>query len=111
MTFSIDNGEKNSYKYYDYIKKRETFNLNMGEIEFHLGVKGFEVSGDVKFTFYNVGMIGTRDKIFKFWIHTKFLPEGNKFCLTKMEVDKACKDTANKNFKEDFKVEVYYLEV
>ena len=111
LTFSIDNGEKNSYKYYDYIKKRETFNLNMGEIEFHLGVKGFEVSGDVKFTFYNVGMIGTRDKIFKFWIHTKFLPEGNKFCLTKMEVDKACKDTANKNFKEDFKVEVYYLEV
>ena len=66
LTFSIDNGEKNSYKYYDYIKKRETFNLNMGEIEFHLGVKGFEVSGDVKFTFYNVGMIGTRDKIFKF---------------------------------------------
>ena len=83
----------------------------MGEIEFHLGVKGFEACGDVKFTFYNVGMIGSRDKIFKFWIHTKFLPEGNKFCLTKMEIDKACKDTANKNFKEDFKVEVYYLEV
>ena len=111
ITFSIDNGEKNSFKYYDYIKKRETFNLTMGQIEFYLGVKGFEVCGDVRFTFYNVGMIGTRDKIFKFWIHTKFLPEGNKFSLTKWDIDKACKDTANKNFKEDFKVEVYYLEV
>ena len=111
LTFSIENGEKNCFKYYDYIKKRETFNLTMGQIEFYLGVKGFEVSGDVKFTFFNVGMIGTRDKIFKFWIHTKFLPEGNMFSLTKWQIDKACKDTANKNFKEDFKVEVYYLEV
>ena len=111
ITFSIENGEKNCFKYYDYIKKRETFNLTMGQIEFYLGVKGFEVSGDVKFTFFNVGMIGTRDKIFKFWIHTKFLPEGNMFSLTKWQIDKACKDTANKNFKEDFKVEVYYLEV
>ena len=111
LTFSIENGEKNCFKYYDYIKKRETFNLTMGQIEFYLGVKGFEVSGDVKFTFFNVGMIGTRDKIFKFWIHTKFLPEGNMFSLTKWQIDKACKDTANKNFKEDFKVEVYYLNV
>jgi phosphatidylinositol-3,4,5-trisphosphate 3-phosphatase/dual-specificity protein phosphatase PTEN len=111
LTFSIDNGENNSYKYYDYIKKRETFNLTMGEIDFYLGVKGFEVSGDVKITFFNVGMIGSRDKIFKFWIHTQFLPEGNKFCLTKNEIDKACKDTTNKNFKEDFKVEVYYFDV
>ena len=111
LTFSIENGEKNCFKYYDYIKKRETFNLTMGQIEFYLGVKGFEVSGDVKFTFYNVGMIGTRDKIFKFWIHTKFLPEGNMFSLTKWQIDKACKDTANKNFREDFKVEVYYLNV
>ena len=111
LTFSIDNGEKNSYKYYEYIKKRETFNLSMGEIEFHLGVKGFEANGDVKFTFYNVGMIGSRDKIFKFWIHTQFLPEGNKFCLKQSQIDKACKDTGNKNFKEDFKVEVYFFQI
>ena len=81
LTFSIDNGENKSYKYYEYIKKRETFNLSMGEIEFHLGVKGFEVNGDVRFTFYNVGMIGSRDKIFKFWIHTQFLPEVRRNCV------------------------------
>ena len=111
LTFNIENGENNSYNYYDYIKKRETFNLSMGEITFYLGAKGFEVTGDVKFTFYNVGMIGKRDKIFKFWVHTQFLPEGNKFCLTKTEIDKAVKDTANKNFKEDFKVEVYFFQL
>ena len=111
LTFSIDNGENNSYKYYEYIKKRETFNLAMGEIEFHLGVKGFEVTGDVLFTFYNVGMIGSRDKIFKFWVHTQFLPDNDKFCLKKSEIDKACKDTGNKNFKEDFKVEVYFFQL
>ena len=109
LTFSVDNGEK-SYNYYDYMKKRETFNLSMGEVDFYLGVKGFEVDGDVKITFFNVGMIGTRDKIFKFWFHTQFLPEDNKFCLTKSEIDKACKDKSNKNFKEDFKVEVYYFD-
>ena len=109
LTFSVDNGE-NSYNYYDYMKKRETFNLSMGEVDFYLGVKGFEVDGDVKITFFNVGMIGTRDKIFKFWFHTQFLPEDNKFCLTKSEIDKACKDKSNKNFKEDFKVEVYYFD-
>ena len=111
LTFDIDNGENNSYKYYDYIKKRETFNLSMGEITFYLGVKGFEVTGDVRFTFYNVGMIGSRDKIFKFWVHTQFLPDDNKFCLTKNEIDKAVKDTTNKNFKEDFKVEVYFFQL
>ena len=110
LTFSVDNGE-NSYNYYDYMKKRETFNLSMGEVDFYLGVKGFEVDGDVKITFFNVGMIGTRDKIFKFWFHTQFLPEDNKFCLTKSEIDKACKDKSNKNFKEDFKVEVYFFQL
>ena len=33
----------------------------MGEIDFYLGVKGFEVSGDVKITFFNVGMIDLFD--------------------------------------------------
>ena len=95
----------------NYIKKRETFNLTMGEIDFYLGVKGFEVSGDVKITFFNVGMIGSRDKIFKFWIHTQFLPEGNKFCLTKNEIDKACKDKECKYYKNEFKIEVHFADV
>ena len=108
-TFIIENGER-SYKYFDYIKKRETFNLSMKEVEFHLGVRGYEVKGDVRITFFNVGMIGNRDKIFKFWFHTDFLPNHNKFELSKMEIDKACQDTACKNFKDNFKIEVTYIE-
>jgi phosphatidylinositol-3,4,5-trisphosphate 3-phosphatase/dual-specificity protein phosphatase PTEN len=108
-TFMIENGER-SYKYFDYIKKRETFNLSTNEVTFHLGVAGFRVSGDVRITFFNVGIIGNRDKIFKFWFHTDFLPTNNKLELTKMEIDKACQDIACKNFKEEFKIEVIYFE-
>ena len=108
-TFMIENGER-SYKYFDYIKKRETFNLSTNEVTFHLGVAGFRVSGDVRITFFNVGIIGNRDKIFKFWFHTDFLPSNNKLELTKMEIDKACQDIACKNFKEEFKIEVIYFE-
>jgi hypothetical protein len=50
-TFTIENGGT-SYKYFDYIKKRETFSLSMNEVEFHLGVGGYEVGGDVKITFF-----------------------------------------------------------
>ena len=109
-TFTIENGER-CYKYFEYIKKRETFNLSMNEVEFHLGVGGFEVSGDVKITFFNVGMIGNKDKIFKFWFNTNFLSEFNKFELTKVEIDKACQDSACKNFKDDFKKIVTYFEL
>ena len=108
-TFMIENGEK-SYKYFEYIKKRETFNLSMGEVEFHLGIRGYEVSGDVKITFLNVGIIGNKDKIFKFWFNTNFIPD-HKFILYKTEIDKACQDTACKNFKEDFKIEVKYFKI
>ena len=108
-TFRIDNGEK-SYKYFDYMKKRETFNLSMNSVEFHLGIAGFEVSGDVKVTFFNVGMIGNRDKIFKFWFHTNYITGRNKFELTKKEIDKACQDTECKNFKNNFKIEIIYFE-
>ena len=79
-------------------------------MEFHLGVRGFEVSGDVRISFFNVGMIGNRDKIFKFWFHTNFLPNHNKLELYKTEIDKACQDTACKNFKDNFKIEVIYFE-
>ena len=109
-TFTIENGER-CYKYFEYIKKRETFNLSMNEVEFHLGVGGFEVGGDVKITFFNVGMIGNKDKIFKFWFNTNFLSEFNKFELTKVEIDKACQDSACKNFKDDFKIIVTYFEL
>ena len=108
-TFMIENGER-CYKYFDYIKKRETFNLSMGDVEFHLGIRGYEVSGDVRITFFNVGMIGNKDKIFKFWFNTNFLP-AYKFILTKPEIDKACQDTACKNFKDDFKIEITYFEI
>ena len=108
-TFMVENGE-NCYKYFEYIKKRETFNNSLNEVEFHLGVGGYEVSGDVRITFFHMGMIGNKDKIFKFWFHTDFLPEGSKFVLTKKEIDKAVQDTSCKNFKDDFKVEVSYFE-
>ena len=108
-TFMIENGER-TYKYFDYIKKRETFSLSMNDVEFHLGVGGFEVSGDVKITFFNVGIIGNRDKIFKFWFHTDFLYNHNTFELSKMEIDKACQDSACKNFKDNFKIIVTYFE-
>ena len=108
-TFIIENGER-SYKYFDYIKKKETFNLSMAEVEFHLGVAGYEVSGDVRISFFHTGIIGSRDKIFKFWFHTNFLTSHNSFELNKKEIDKACQDTACKNFKENFKVIVTYFE-
>ena len=108
-TFIVENGER-TYKYFDYIKKKETFNLSMSEVEFYLGVAGYEVSGDVRITFFHTGMIGSRDKIFKFWFHTDFLKSRNTFELTKSEIDKACQDIACKNFKENFKVVVTYYE-
>ena len=109
-TFIVENNDR-TYKYFDYIKKKETFNLSMSEVEFHLGVAGFEVSGDVRITFFHTGMIGSRDKIFKFWFHTSLLKSRNTLELTKTEIDKACQDTGCKNFKDNFKVIVTYYEV
>jgi len=105
-TFVIENGPR-SYKYIDYIRKKESFE-SFGNVEFYLGVRGFEVQGDVKVEFYHIGVIN-KDKIFKFWFNTNFLTSDTKLVLNKNEIDKACKDVDCKNFKQNFKVEVDYL--
>jgi phosphatidylinositol-3,4,5-trisphosphate 3-phosphatase/dual-specificity protein phosphatase PTEN len=50
--------------------------------------------GDIKFDF---------EKLLHFWVNTGFV-EDNKIVLRKHEIDKACKDTKDKNYPANFKV-------
>ena len=97
-------------KYSDINKKKETYTItdfNLPFIEFTLGSQGVLVSGDTKFTFYNVQLFKS-EKMFKFWFNTNFLPQTGLYEIKKEGIDKACKDKKCKIYKEDFKIEIYY---
>ena len=105
-TFIIENGEK-IYKNSDHTKKK-TYNSTAKIIEFPLNYSGFSVSGDVLVTFYHLTFFG-KDKMFKFWFNTNFLPESGILELKKHNLDKAFKDKENKLFSPDFKVLMKYF--
>lgn len=62
------------------------------------------VAGDIKVVFYHSTLFG-RERMFQFWFNTRFI-EGSRLTLTKMQLDKAHKDTKHKTFPEDLCVEI-----
>ena len=50
-----------------------------------------------------------KDKLFKFWFNTNFLPANGVYEIKKEAIDKACKDKKCKIYKEDFKIEIEYI--
>ena len=99
--------EKKTYKHSDY-KKKVTYNCSLPSAEFPLHGSGFTVSGDVLITFYHIKFFG-KDKMFKFWFNTHFLPDNGILEIEKKGLDKAFKDKDNKLFSADFKIEVKYF--
>jgi len=105
-TFIIENG-KRSYKHSDYNRKRAYY-CTSKSIEFPLKGDGFTVNGDTLVTFYHLAFFG-KDKMFKFWFNSHFLPENGVLEIDKKNLDKAFKDKENKNFSPDFKIEMKYF--
>ena len=93
---------------YDYKTRNKinTFSTNQSTIEFNN--INFYVSGDFKIEFFNKGTMG-KDKMFKLWLNTFFVPKEGVFIAKKSMLDKACKDTENKYFDQRFKVEIHYI--
>jgi phosphatidylinositol-3,4,5-trisphosphate 3-phosphatase/dual-specificity protein phosphatase PTEN len=111
--FTIENQGK-IVKYSDINKKKDSYtvtNYDLPFIEFPMGIAGHAVSGDVKFTFFQVQLLQIlkSDKLFKFWFNTNFLPAGGLYEIKKEGIDKACKDKKCKVYKEDFKIEIEYI--
>ncbi len=70
------------------------------------------VEGDVQVVFYRNHMLGKKEKIFKFWFNTNFIPNnGNIIEFNKKSIDIACKDKDCKYFKSEFKIEVHLANV
>ena len=66
------------------------------------------VEGDVQVVFYRNHMLGKKEKIFKFWFNTNFIPNnGNIIEFNKKSIDIACKDKDCKYFKSEFKIEIH----
>ena len=62
--------------------------------------------------FYRIHIIGQKEKIFKFWFNTNFIPNDNNiYEFKKKDIDKACKDKNNKYYKPGFKIEVHFSDV
>lgn len=105
-TFEIENG-KNKYKSLNEIKK-ETFNDKNPFVDFLLP-NGFKAKGDIKITFTHFSHLGKKEKMFKFWFNSFFVPEDGVAIFSKDLIDKACKDKVNKRFKEHFKIEIHCI--
>ena len=106
--FKIENNKNEYYseKKKSDFKKEDIFALTDFDIE-----KGFLVEGDVKVTFLRDKLIKKKDKIFKFWFNTNFIPNDcNIYQFKKNEIDKACKDKTNKYYSPGFKIEIHFLD-
>ena len=110
ITFVVENKVDNKNNVFTYNKK-ETLEENAPFVDYELGDEGFMVCGDVKILFYNIPMFGSKDKIFKLWFNTNFVPEDGVLEIKKDVIDKACKDKNCKKFKHNFKIEVHTIDV
>ena len=108
-TFTIENSGKN-FKYWEYNKKKESFDGSEAFVDFQIGDNGFDVSGDIKITFYHSPIFGSKEKIFKLWFNSNFIPDDGVLVVNKDLIDKACKDKSCKKFKQNFKIEVHCIE-
>ena len=108
-TFSIENSGK-SFKYWEYNKKKESYDGSEAFVDFQVGDSGFDACGDVKITFFHSPLFGSKEKIFKLWFNTNFIPDDGVLIITKDLIDKACKDKECKKYKQNFKIEVHCIE-
>ena len=102
-----NNGNKYNYGKKKAIVEGEDFN---SEVDFIIE-NGFNVEGDVYVAFFRTHVLGTKEKIFKFWFNTNFVPENNIYEFNKKSLDKACKDKKHKYYKPGFKIEVHFTDV
>jgi phosphatidylinositol-3,4,5-trisphosphate 3-phosphatase/dual-specificity protein phosphatase PTEN len=109
VTFVIENKVDNKNNVFDYNKK-EILEENAGFVDFEVGDEGFVVCGDVKILFYTFAMFGGKEKIFKIWFNTNFVPKDDVLEIKKDLIDKACKDKKCKKFKHNFKIEVHMID-
>ena len=110
FSFVIENKVDNNDNVFDYHKK-ETPDKNVGFVDFEAGEDGFEVCGDVKIQFYTFSLFGSKEKIFKLWFNTNFVPADGVLEIKKDLVDTACKDQSCKKFSNNFKIEVHVIDV
>ncbi len=109
VTFVIENKVDKKNNVFDYNKK-EILEENAGYVDFEVGDEGFVVCGDVKLLFYTFAMFGGKEKIFKIWFNTNFVPKDDVLEIKKDLIDKACKDKKCKKFKHNFKIEVHMID-
>ena len=110
FSFVIENKVDNNDNVFDY-QKKETPDKNVGFVDFEAGEDGFEVCGDVKIQFYTFSLFGSKEKIFKLWFNTNFVPVDGVLEIKKDLVDTACKDQSCKKFSNNFKIEVHVIDV
>jgi phosphatidylinositol-3,4,5-trisphosphate 3-phosphatase/dual-specificity protein phosphatase PTEN len=68
-----------------------------------------EISGNIKFTFYDSKMLKKDIKMFAFWIHTAFLDQdAGVLHLEKNQLDGAIKDKEDRLFDSSFSIDFYY---
>jgi phosphatidylinositol-3,4,5-trisphosphate 3-phosphatase/dual-specificity protein phosphatase PTEN len=108
-SFSVENNGK-SFKYWEFNKKKESYDGSEAYADFQIGESGFNASGDVKITFYHIPLLGSKEKIFKLWFNTNFIPDDGVLVVKKDLIDKACKDKNCKKFKPNFKIEIHCIE-
>ena len=109
ISFVIENKVDNKNNVFDYNKK-ETLEENAGFVDLEVGDKGFVVCGDVKILFYTFSMFGGKEKLFKIWFNTNFVPKDDVLEVKKDLIDKACKDKKCKKFNHNFKIEVHMID-
>ena len=103
--FILENGE-NVFKWSDINKTKDGYPELTPELDFPIP-GGFEVKGDVRIMFEHIKTIGKNETMFKLWFNTIFVPKNGVIRFPKGIVDKACKDTACKHFKDKFAIEVH----
>ena len=104
--FVIENNLKSYYN----DKKKAKCTGEDNEAIFDVDIEpGFVVEGDVYVAFSRNNVFGKKEKIFKFWFNTNFIPDnGNVYAFKKREIDKACKDKNCKYYLPGFKIEVHF---
>lgn len=66
---------------------------------------GIEITGDARIELYDQDHANSDDKMCAAWFNVGYTE--NSFILTKNEVDGAVKDTRNRHFDNDFKLEIF----
>jgi phosphatidylinositol-3,4,5-trisphosphate 3-phosphatase/dual-specificity protein phosphatase PTEN len=104
-SFKVFNNYSKDLIYFKKIFENKTFYKN-DKIEFFIE-EYIELKGDVQIIFYTKKLIG-KEKMFKFWFNTFFIPNDGILTLKKKDLDNACKDKQDLFFFNDFKIDVLF---